>query len=292
MYNIKRLSECSLEDALQAWNNGFTGYMLDVQLTMESFLKRLVTEQTSPKLSLIAYHDNQPIGIVLNGTRNIDGKKVAWIGGIAVAPTFRGQGIGDQLLRETLSIYQSEDVKISTLEVLIDNEKAIQLYKRHGYVSVDRLQFYVHKDALDSSPFGDKCIKYEMKKAVPSEVRKLSFYKSMLPWQTQWDSVREGEVLIALDQEKEPIGYVIYKRNFNEQGVCTSTVLYQCEVSPEREDYKEITTCLLTQIYSPFDHKMKRMTMNLSVNNRVVLSLLKQAGFKMRLEQVYMGKMM
>ncbi|NDI34474.1 GNAT family N-acetyltransferase [Chengkuizengella sediminis] len=292
MITFKRLSECSLEDALHAWNSGFTGYYLDVQLTMESFLKRLVTEQTSPHLSIIAYDDDTPIGIVLNGIRIIDGKKVAWNGGIAVVPSHRGLGIGKRLITEKLAIYENEGVKISTLEVIKENEKAIRLYKRFGFVTVDRLQFYTHHDSFDSTPFQCDSTKYEMKKTIPREVQNLSFYKNMLPWQTQWNSVKEGEVFIALDQHNEPIGYSIYKRNFNEKGDHISTVLYQCEVSPEREDYKEIAACLLTHIYSPFDHKMQRLTMNLSVNNEVVISLLNEAGFKKRLEQVYMGKMM
>ena len=35
-------------------------------------------EGLSPRLSVVAFKNNEPVGIVKNGIREIDGKKVAW----------------------------------------------------------------------------------------------------------------------------------------------------------------------------------------------------------------------
>ncbi|MBA2878130.1 hypothetical protein HNR63_001184 [Anoxybacillus kamchatkensis] len=40
MLQIKRLSECTLKEAVRAWNAGFEGYYFPIQLTIESFLDR------------------------------------------------------------------------------------------------------------------------------------------------------------------------------------------------------------------------------------------------------------
>ncbi len=54
-------------------------------------------EGLSAELSIIAFQDEQPVGIALSGLRTIDGKKVAWNGGTGVAVPLRSQGVDGNL---------------------------------------------------------------------------------------------------------------------------------------------------------------------------------------------------
>ncbi|MGM7683432.1 GNAT family N-acetyltransferase [Cytobacillus sp. Hm23] len=293
MITIKRLTECSLQDAVTAWNEGFTGYFTDAQMTIDSFLNRLAQEGLSANYSIIAFDDKEPVGIVLNGIRMIDGKKVSWNGGTGVAPQYRGTGVGKKMMDASLAIYEEEGVEIATLEAIKENEKAISLYKKLGYVIEDSLLFIAHEDSFDSNPFKNHLATYNFIKTVPPEVQNLSFYKSMYCWQTQFKSVRDGEAFIAIDdQTGESIGYALFKRIFNEEGVHVTTALYQCEVAPRRRDQHQITASLLSQLFAPFDQKLKRITVNLVATNETVVSLLKEARFEKSIEQVYMKKIM
>ncbi|MEI5906796.1 GNAT family N-acetyltransferase [Bacillus spongiae] len=291
MVTIKRLSECSLQEAVLAWNRGFTYYFADVQMTIDHFLKRLVQEELSPDLSIIAFDGEEPIGIILSGIREINGRKMAWNGGTGVAPTYRGKGIGKELLKEVLAIYREEGVDISTLEAIDENEHAIHLYEKFGYVVEDRLLLLVQEGSMDATRFGNHQSGYTYTKILPQELPNLSIYKNMKGWQTQFNSVKEGEVLIAADQNTE-VGYALYKRHFNTEGKHVSTTLYQCEVGENRHDHDDITASLLTQIYAPLEQNIKRNTMNLSATNQSAVSLLYKAGFKKHIEQVWMKKIM
>lgn len=289
MITIKKLSECSLAEAVEAWNKGFEGYFIDATTTLERFLTRFVKEGLSAELSIIAFQDEQPVGIALSGLRTIDGKKVAWNGGTGVAVPLRGQGVGRKLMNALLELYRKAGVDIAILEVLRQNDKAIELYRQIGYQFVENLIFLQRTDALGENPFQPNSEStYHLKHGIPHDVRLLPFYRSMSPWQTQWASVPDGESLTVLNPAGEAVGYAIYKRAFDEAGNLLSITLLQCEAAPELDDGDDILRFALSHLFAPFDLACRRTTFNLPVSNQRLVKILKEAGFTLTTEQLYM----
>lgn len=52
---------------------------------------------------------------------------------IAILPEYRGQKLGDALLKEVISEAKTLGVKTMTLEVRVSNEVAKQLYRKYGF---------------------------------------------------------------------------------------------------------------------------------------------------------------
>ena len=84
MVEIKKMAECKVDESVQAWNTGFEGYFFDMTTTPEAFEKRGRTEGLSDELSVVAFEEGVPVGLVRNGVRQWQGKKVAWNGGTGV----------------------------------------------------------------------------------------------------------------------------------------------------------------------------------------------------------------
>lgn len=145
---IKRLYECSLEQVLQAWNEGFEGYFTDATMNVEMFTRRMVLDGLSPRLSLVAFVDGEPAGVVLNGVRMARGKKISTNSGTGVATRFRGTGVSRALLDAMLDVYREEGVEIATLEAITQNERAIALYEKYGYAITGHVTFLQHGEAL------------------------------------------------------------------------------------------------------------------------------------------------
>ena len=74
----------------------------------------------------------------------------AEIGNICVLPELRGQGVGRKLMEELLNILKSVEVTRVFLEVESDNEGAIALYEKCGFVRYNERKDYYGKgrDAL------------------------------------------------------------------------------------------------------------------------------------------------
>ncbi|MFB5265865.1 hypothetical protein ACE41H_03570 [Paenibacillus enshidis] len=73
MIRIEKMTSCTIDEAVQAWNDGFEGYYFNAATTPEAFLKRMVAEDLSPALTLLAFDGNQPVGIIMHGTRTVQG---------------------------------------------------------------------------------------------------------------------------------------------------------------------------------------------------------------------------
>ncbi|MDQ6942067.1 MAG: GNAT family N-acetyltransferase [Candidatus Eremiobacteraeota bacterium] len=63
----------------------------------------------------------------------------AWIGGFGVVPEFRGRGLAQRYLDETLALVRASGATSVELEVLVDNARAIRLYERAGFERIDEV---------------------------------------------------------------------------------------------------------------------------------------------------------
>lgn len=294
MITIKRMSECTFAEVTKAWNRGFEGYYIPVAMTEESLVQRLGAEGYVLSLSVVAFDGTEPVGLLASGLRTIGEQQVAWNGGTGVATEYRRQGVGRQLIYATLELYREAGVDVATLEALSQNEKAIALYEQLGYQVEDRLLFWQRTDALPERAFGEPADgSYQVRAALAQEVAALPFYRSDVPWQNQWQSLRDAQTLLVEDQSGQVVGYAMYKSVLDDQGTRSAIVLRQCFVQPGHPDAKNIMRTALASIYAPYEQQCCRSTFNLRASDEMLLELLQDAGFASSgTEQVYMKKPM
>ncbi|MBV7504615.1 GNAT family N-acetyltransferase [Bacillus sp. sid0103] len=277
---IKKLTECTIQDTITAWNRGFEGYFVRLEMTPELFYNRLVNEGLSLQHSLVAFDGEEPVAIVLNGFRIIAGKKTAWNGGTGIAPDYRGKGVSNLLMEAALNVYSEEGVEVATLEAIKENERAIRLYQRFGFVITDSIVYLSGTLDLNYATIPCKSVR-------PEQLPTYDFYKKDLPWQCQWQSVRSGEAQIYYDENQNPLGYSLYKRAWNQQGQLEKVFLYQLELVAEVK--KETVKSILTSIGGENLKSVTFLTINWSVANPVI-PFLQELGFVKTTEQVRMMK--
>lgn len=277
---FRKLSECALDDAVLAWNLGFEGYYAPMQITNDIFIKRMVQEDLSPELSIVAYDNGKPVAIVMNGTRVIGNQKVAWNGGTGIAITHRGSGLSSLLMREVLKIYEGENVELATLEAIEENEKAIRLYQKFGY-KIDANLLFLEK----TSSVNDwkEAKGYTFETTHPEQLSFLSFYNKKVPWQCHYQSVKTGEAMLAY-KDRELVGYALYKRIFNESGKVEKLNLYQVHSAS-----LELLPTILKKLHFDSLQPITITAVNFIASDPVTEYMLTQ-GFERKVGQVYMTK--
>jgi len=90
--------------------------------------------QRDPDLFLIAEFNHEIVGTVLGG---FDGRR-GMIYHMAVAASFRGQGIGSRLMSEVESRLRAKGCLKCYLLVLDDNREATAFYRHHDWELMDR----------------------------------------------------------------------------------------------------------------------------------------------------------
>ncbi|MCF6137784.1 GNAT family N-acetyltransferase [Pseudalkalibacillus berkeleyi] len=286
MIVIERLSNCSLTDVLDAWNNGFKGYYTDMTMTIDRFLQRMVQEGFSADDSIVAFVNRVPAGIVLNGFRNVEGKLIGYNGGTAVAPEFRRMGVGKRMMEAVIDLYKQKGVDEAHLEAIHDNHAAIKLYESLGYSTSDRVFFLQQQGPIRVQPKKlDPLWAFETK--APHFVQHLDFYDCSGPWQTQWQSVGNGDALVVSENGRD-IGYGLYRKVYDPYGMLSTIVLHQIEVNSSTEKREALIDTLLHKIFEP-TASCKRLVINLSNQKRETFEAIRRLGFSTMVEQVCMN---
>ena len=127
---VKTVNTCTLDDVLAVWNEGFSDYFVPISMNLSELLERVVQEEISLEHSFIVYDDQRPVGILLNAIRTTS-KRIAWNGGTAIVPDYRGKGISTLLMKHTLEMYAKQNIDVAYLEAISENEKAIFIRWRY-----------------------------------------------------------------------------------------------------------------------------------------------------------------
>ncbi|OHX41153.1 GNAT family N-acetyltransferase [Cytobacillus oceanisediminis] len=284
---IKKLTQVTLEEALTAWNKGFEGYIVPIKMDIQAFVNRIASEGLSPEKSIVVFMHGEPCGIILNGFREINGRKIAWNGGTGIAPQYRGKGLSAAMMSEVLSIYKAEKVHTAFLEAIEENERAIKLYKKAGYAITDQL-LYLNKK-LTHKEIGSLTESHlAIKKIYPEQLQSISFYDSDAAWQCQWQSAKQGEAAVLMSEDGKEEGYILYKRVLEAAGRTERIIIYQLNFT-DGSAYEAMTESILGQLFLDQDGSIDFTAVNISVSNPASKALLKM-GFEKKIGQVMMKK--
>jgi GNAT superfamily N-acetyltransferase len=284
---IKKLSEYSFEEAVQIYNASFENYIVNKTMTLEQFISRFGLDNISPENCIVGVIDGEPVGLVRSGIKMVAGKKFAWNGGTGVVKHYRGQGIGTKLMNHVIDFYKDQNVELATLESFSHNDNAVSLYKKVGYQIVDKLITLENNGSLEanSSEYeGNFTAVY----GLPQDVQTISFYDHYSPWQNQCTNIRDGLSLIVKDQLGEILGYSLYKRLYDNDGLIKFIILNQCHAVDNSEVSKSVIHFMLDKVFNSIDIECMRMTFNLSSKNQVAINYLESKGFFKKYELVYM----
>ncbi len=101
----------------------------------------------APKLCFVLEQNNKMIGFLLGGYTPIP--KQAHILSFAILESFRGEGLGKELLIHFLNQLKSSEFNSVKLEVNVDNKKATELYESLQFKIESRIRKY-YQDNSDA----------------------------------------------------------------------------------------------------------------------------------------------
>ncbi len=130
-----------------AQEDAFLPYSPIDKETLESeskFLASALTDGSTKKGSfVVAEVDGRIVGAsdVRTQTRSRDRSKHVVVFGIIISKKYRGEGIGGHLITTVLDHAENflEGIKLVTLTAFAENEPAVNLYKKHGFVEVGKI---------------------------------------------------------------------------------------------------------------------------------------------------------
>lgn len=104
------------------------------------YMRQLVG--SSEAATWIAEEDTQLAGFAIVDWSTESGELAAYIQTVEVAPAFRGQGAGSELMRLVEDSAQNAGARTIWLHVDAENAAAIRLYQARGYAKLGREEHY------------------------------------------------------------------------------------------------------------------------------------------------------
>lgn len=240
MIDYKRCSEVSIEQIFNAFKEGFSDYIIKIEMPKEIFEKRFFgPEGNSRQHSFIAMDGEKAIGLILGGIKVFEGIKTIRCGTLCIHPEYRGKEISNKLFE----LYKVEGIKNGCnqlfLEVIVGNERAVKFYTKLGFEKVYDLKYFSLSDFSGLM----KYIKGDV------EIREISIYEFEtlynsavgvhINWQNDLDYIKKSEDQIFLGAIKDgniigticiskfgKISFLWIEPDFRMEGVAASLLEY------------------------------------------------------------------
>lgn len=137
---LRPASAVPFDELAVAFNRAYEGYFMPIHMDAEAIASHIHTNDIALEDSLVARDpDGAPVGIAFLGVRGERG----WVGGVGIAPEWRGKGWGKALMRALIERARLRGLSILYLEVLEPNTVAHQLYERLGFHETRLLDIFI-----------------------------------------------------------------------------------------------------------------------------------------------------
>jgi ribosomal protein S18 acetylase RimI-like enzyme len=120
------LYECFLE--------AFSDYQVDMQMSRKQFEQRITRDGVRLEFSAGAFDNGKMIGFYMNGLGTWQEKETAYDAGTGVIPGYRSGGVAKELFAFLVPRLKDVGIAQYLLEVLSENERAVALYRKLGFV--------------------------------------------------------------------------------------------------------------------------------------------------------------
>lgn len=247
-----------LETNLEA----FSDYIVPLQVTEKQFENHLAQNNIKLDLSVGAFKDDNLVGYTLNGFGLWNGKQTAYDGGTGVIPNYRRMGIGKSMFEFLLPKLREIGVEQMLLEVISNNTKAVNLYRKLGFLETRRLLMFEQTNSIEPAIPAD----FEIRQVESLDWQHIqTFWDKQTSWQFSIESVKRKlspKILFGAFIDDKCVGYSILYQS-------TGTI---SQIAVEKEfREKKIATMLLAEMqkYIEKDKKLRFSNVDRELNSLI-----------------------
>ena len=277
MITYRLLNIADFISLYECFLKAFSDYQVDMQMSREQFEQRITRDGVRLEISAGAFDNGKMIGFYMNGAGPWQRKPTAYDAGTGVIPEYRGRSVAKELFAFMVPRLKEFGIAQYLLEVLSENERAVGLYRKLGFVETRMLAVLRSDEPVKRlSELPDVSIRAVEE---PDWTLFESFWDGYPSWQNSSRAVErvvERTILGAYVEEK-CVGYgVVFQPTGN---------LMQLAVSPEHRR-KSIGSRILAALST--DEALK--VNNIDENLKGTLAFFEANKFKITLKQYEMVK--
>jgi GNAT superfamily N-acetyltransferase len=178
--DLKPASNYPLPDLVELLNRSFENYLVPIQFNISQFITLLRKDSIDLDSSRVLLIDDEPSGIALIARRGWTSRLAA----MGITQQRRGKGAGSWFMEKLVQESRQRNDHEMVLEVIEQNESAVQLYQKSGFQIIRRLIGFIYKSPIKDGTSGLQEI--DLREAG----RLISLHGlSDLPWQLSGETI-------------------------------------------------------------------------------------------------------
>ncbi|MBC2582517.1 GNAT family N-acetyltransferase [Clostridium sp. DJ247] len=270
MVNYKRCSEVKIDLVYEAFKNGFSDYIIKLEISRDVFISRFFGQEGNNLYqSFIALNAEKPIGLILGSVKMYEGIKTIRCGTLAVVPEYRGKGVSTKLMELHKKEAVKQECKQSILEVITENHRAISFYKKLAYEKVYDLTYYALQDF--SKLNSESRFKIYIN---PSSIEELKLVREKIKdihinWQNHIEFIEksEGQITLGCYINEKLAGIISANKNTRINFIWVENALR----------HKNIASNLIVKVINEL--KLSKVSIGFSSNSSIY-GFVRHVGFK------------
>ncbi|HDR7471969.1 GNAT family N-acetyltransferase [Bacillus toyonensis] len=192
MIQYKRCSEVSIDLVYGAFKDGFSDYIIKMDVSKDDFIQRFFgPEGNSLEHSFLALDGDKSVGIILGGIKVYETIKTMRCGTLAVHPEFRGIGVSQKLFELHKEEAIQNECQQLFLEVIVGNDRAIHFYNKLGYEKVYDLSYYNLNDVTKLTNKDNKNIEVQRLEFQTFKLEIQKWLNFHINWQNDIDYIEK-----------------------------------------------------------------------------------------------------
>lgn len=145
-FNTRSAIDYPLPELVELLNRGFENYFVPIQFNISQFVTMLRKDSIDLDSSRVLFTDDEPSGIALIARRGWTSRLAA----MGIVQQMRGKGAGSWFMEKLIQESHQRNDHEMVLEVIEQNEPAVQLYQKYGFQIVRRLIGFVYQGEAEN----------------------------------------------------------------------------------------------------------------------------------------------
>lgn len=195
---IRNLADVDPDTLFKGFERAFCDY--EIQFDRNEVFAMLHRRGYDARLSFAAFEEEEIVAFTFNGIGSAGDIPTAYDTGTGTAGEYRGQGLAGKIFNYSIPFLRDAGIRQYLLEVLLNNEKAIAVYRRLGFEVIR--EFDCFRQSLGNVSGG-----YHDAEINSCEIRTIDFgavaraqdFCDFIPsWQNSIDSIWRGRAALTM----------------------------------------------------------------------------------------------
>ena len=281
--NYGFLNETYFSKLYDAFILAFSDYVIPFVLTEAQFRNHNVLNAVDLDSTIGCIEGDRLIGFSLNGFGKWNEKSTVYDAGTGVIPEFRRQGISGKMFDLMLPIFKEREIEQFLLEVVTNNNPAVDLYEKLGFHKTRELALLQCEGKVKS--LGPKRADFEIRPLQDLDWNLFrTFWDGGPSWQNSVEAIsrsRRAKKALGAFVDGKCAGYIIFSANFGRVAQLAVDKAYR---------HLGIATALLESMQAETVNNNPSQVINIDKSLTDSMDFFRRLGFKEIVSQFEMIK--